>query len=243
MPEALTLPHHLQDLLRRRGSAIAVRFLWNGAWTSMTWSELLDRGAAVAWAMRDHPRDVPVAWSSPDPGLFCATQLGLLHLGLPSRPGSGPPPPEPTTPAPRAYLQRLCQQLHPRDPAWDGLNQQELLARVRGQAGRLGEEALASTAWTQALGAAALEGSSLILAGPDSLPSLRPGVWLASTDQIQALKLPSSRLGPLGGLTRRWGRLDQLVGDRLQKVWVEGEIPAAAQSLQERGVQVRMWGI
>ncbi|HNH48619.1 MAG TPA: hypothetical protein PKY30_16380, partial [Myxococcota bacterium] len=125
----------------------------------------------------------------------------------------------------------------------DGLSQQEVWERARRQAGRLGEEALVSSAWTQALGAAAVDAQSLVLAGPDCLPSLRPTVWLASAAQLQALKLPPSRLGALGALTRRWGRLDQEIGDRLQKVWVEGEIPAAAQSLQQRGVQVRMWGI
>lgn len=243
MPEAPTLPHHLQEQLRRHGAAIALRFQLNGSWTSLTWSELLERSAAIAWALRDQSRDQPLSWSSADPGHFAATQLALLHLGVPSRPGDGPRPPDPGSPAPRSFLLRLCQQLHPRDAGWEGLNQHEVWERARRQAGRLGEEALVSTAWTEALGAAAVDSSSLILAGPDELPRLRPRVWLASSTQLQALKLPSSRLGPLGRLARPWGRLDREVGDRLHMLWVEGEIPAAAQSLQERGVQVRTWGI
>ncbi len=245
MPEALTLPHHLQDQLRSRGSRVAIRFRRNDQWISLTWAELLEKSAAIAWDLRGHPRGQPWAWSTDDPGLFAATHLALLHLGVPSLPGKGPSlaPELGTRPAPRALLQRLCQELHPRDPAWDGLNQQDIFQRAHRQAGRLGEEALVSTTWPQALAAAAVDGSCLVMADPSCLPALRPAIWLASSSQLLALKLPPSRLGNLGRFTRTWSRLEGLGLDRLQKLWVEEEIPVAAQSLLQRGVQVRVWGI
>lgn len=255
-----SLVEALPDLARDQGAVCAVRDRSGATWRFLAWSELYAEINRVAEALSGLPRGEVHAWAAPAGSRRLVIDLALLHLGVVG--ALDAPGAHVYTEA--AYdelvqtrgalgrLVRLATELRPRDPAVERAGRRldhgaviELAKRVAGAFGVAAPESVlvsASGAAEQAVGWGALVGGYGVVAGAgDLLASVQPAVWVCTPAQLDAVGLSRSRAGALGSVLRGVGRAGELVGGNLRKVYVEGAIPASADALRDRGIEVTPW--
>lgn len=260
-----SLVESLPDLAREQGAVTAVRDRSGPSWRFLSWSELYGEVNRIvgAWAERVE-RGQRLVWTAPPGTRRICMDLALLHLGVV---GAQDAPAGPAaevidvstydrlveTREQAGRLVRLVTELRARDLAVEfrggRLSQQGVLelARRVATAVHLGPPdpvlvsatgpAEQSCAWGALVG-----GYGVVVGGPELLAALSPKVWVCTTDQLRGLGKGAAETGRLrGGLRRVLGRNDPVLGDHLARVFVDGAVPAEAQSLRDRGVEVHPW--
>lgn len=250
----------LPDLARTDGAVTAVRDRSAGAWRFLSWSELYSEVNRVAGALSALPRGERHAWTAPPGTRRLAVDLALQHLGVVGELG-GPDAVAYAGPDYDALLKgrdelgrlvRLVAELRPRDPAvvrggrvWSHHEVGELGRRLAASWKLTSPEPVlvsAGPAVEQAAGwGAVAAGVPLVVGEPDLLPLVAPVVWVCTAEHLRGLGLERSRAGGLGAVLRPLGRSAEHIGDRLQRVFVDGPVPAEADALRERGVEVSPW--
>lgn len=253
-----SLVERLADQAREQGSVTAVRDRTVSEWRFLSWAELYGEVNRLAGALEERaPRGQPFAWGAPAGTRRLAADLALLHLGAVGALGSGGWSPEEYagllgTREQAGRLVRLLTELRPRDPAavrgGRTLDQGAVVALAERVAKTMGlaspDPVLVSAGPSaeQAVGwGAVAAGYAVVTGGPELLPLVQPLVWVASAETVRGLGLTRSRAGSFGRFTRSLGQVDEVLGPRLTKVLVDGPMPAEADALRDRGIEVSPW--
>lgn len=245
------VPEQMALTVREYAAAPAIREQQNGSWVHLNWAEVEDLVARVAGPLMAGA----ATWDAETGVGRFLVGLAALHVGR--RPGEAVTVSAAelarwcSRRAEPGLLVRLRKELRPRDPAiefgrsWTQADvgaAGERLAQVIGARSPDGVLVSAGTAAELQVGWAAVYGGFCLIPGPVSLlPTVAPTVWVALPEQVAQLGLPASRLGPLGSFARRYSRTDAALGPRLRRVVVMGSLPAEAEALRSRGLQVEAW--